>query len=135
MDAPEASTDQDGPINMLTSVGSLRMKALKMGQIDRREAVCTFSTLVGESSANFPVEVFRAHATGKRKETQDTLEGLCVSAGLGAPQDSQEVLVEAAGRGKSVPLCSGYDPYDSTLDGPSPSTPVMGSISSVGFVS
>lgn len=85
---------------------------------------CTFSTLVPG-----------ARATGKRKETQDTLEGLYLSAGIGAPQDSQEVLVEAAGRGKSVSLCSGYDPCNLTLDGPSPSASVMGSISSLVFVS
>lgn len=56
------------------------MRTLKMGQINRRKAPCTFSTLVGVSSANLPVEVSRARATGKRKETQDTLEGLCLCA-------------------------------------------------------
>lgn len=121
---------------MVTSVGSLRMKTLKLGQIDQREAACTFPTF---SWLGIPlqtsVECFRACATGKRKETQDKLEGLSLSAGLGAPQYSQEVLAEAARRGKSVPLCSGYEPYNPTLDGPSPSTSVMWSKSSVVFVS
>ncbi|PWA15275.1 hypothetical protein CCH79_00008546 [Gambusia affinis] len=34
-----------------------------------------------------PGEVFRARPTGRRK-TQDMLEGLCLSAGLGTPWDS-----------------------------------------------
>lgn len=60
----------------------------KLGQIDRREAACTFFTLVGGSSANL-------RRTCHREE--DMLEGLCLSPGLGAPQDSLEVPGEAAG--------------------------------------
>ncbi|KAI3363753.1 hypothetical protein L3Q82_001368 [Scortum barcoo] len=53
-----------------------------------------------------PSEVFQACPTGKEAlgKTQDTLERLCLSAGLGTPQGPPEELEEVSGPGHTAIL-------------------------------